>query len=351
MSLRKRGNTWWIDITTASGQRIRESASTSDRKAAQEYHDRIKAEAWRRNKLGEKPQRTWDEAALRFLQEAEGKASLKEYERQIAFWTLHFKEHGLETIARHEVADIVEKQAKTPATRNRYIACLRAVLLKAAGVWEWLDRAPKLKTYTEPKQRIRWISKDEATKLLAALPEWLQAMARFALATGLRQSNVLKLEWSQVDLERRVAWIHPDQAKARRAIGVPLNEDAVAVIRKRLGKHLKRVFVGLDGEPMDQWKTNAQKAWKSACKEVGIEDFRWHDLRHTWASWHVQLGTPLFVLKELGGWETLEMVKRYAHLAPEHLSVHAERSRLGSATAQIRHKPESEAKSGQAASV
>ncbi len=338
MSLRKRGSTWWVDITTPGGQRIRESAETSDRKAAREYHDRMKAEAWRRDKLGERPQRTWDEAALRFLQEAEGKASLKEYERQVKFWTNHFRERLVESITRHEVADIVEKQANTPATRNRYVACVRAILLKAVGAWDWLDRAPKLRTYTEPKLRIRWISKEEAAKVLAALPDWLQAMARFALATGLRQSNVLKLEWTQVDLERRVAWIHADQAKARRAIGVPLNEDAVEVVRKQLGRHLQRVFVDLEGSPMDQWTTMAHKAWKAACSKAGVEDFRWHDLRHTWASWHVQLGTPLFVLKELGGWETLEMVKRYAHLAPEHLSVHAERIALGeSFTAQIRH--------------
>ena len=82
-----------------------------------------------------------------------------------------------------------------------------------------------------------------------------------------------------------------------------------------------------------------------------IEDFRWHDLRHTWASWHVQLGTPLFVLKELGGWETLEMVKRYAHLAPEHLSVHAERISLAGVTAQIRHKSENAVKSETAGSA
>ena len=343
MSLYKRKGTWWIDVTTPSGQRIRETAETSDRKAAQEYHDRRKADAWRAGKLGEKPRRSWDEAALRFLQEAEGKASLKEYERQVAFWTEHFRGLVLDAITRHEVADLVEAKAKTPATRNRYIACLRAILLKAAGAWEWLDRAPKLKTYSEPKQRIRWISEEEALRLLAALPDWLAAMARFALATGLRQSNVLKLEWKQVDLERRVAWIHADQAKARRAIGVPLNEDAVAVIRGQLGKHLRRVFVGHDGKPMDEWKSAAQKAWKSACREVEIRDFRWHDLRHTWASWHVQLGTPLYVLKELGGWETLEIVKRYAHLAPEHLKAHAERLSLGAgATSQIRHTPQSD---------
>lgn len=86
MSLRKRGNTWWIDITTPSGQRIRESAETPSRKAAQEYHDRVRAEAWRRFKLGDRPRRTWDEAALRFLKEAEGKAEQcrgQEREREV----------------------------------------------------------------------------------------------------------------------------------------------------------------------------------------------------------------------------------------------------------------------------
>ena len=169
------------------------------------------------------------------------------------------------------------------------------------------------------------------------MPSWLADLTRFALATGLRQANVLALEWTQVDLKRGVAWVHPDQAKARRAIGVPLNEDAVAVIRRQLGKDLRFVFVGHDGKPLDHWGTPPRKGWKSACREAGIKDFRWHDLRHTWASWHVQQGTPLYVLKELGGWETLEIVKRYAHLAPEHLKEYAERVSFG-ATSQIRHK-------------
>src|ERR1035441_4294969 len=64
-------------------------------------------------------------------------------------------------------------------------------------------------------------------------------------------------------------------------------------------------------------------AWYKALKRAGIEDFRWHDLRHTWASWHVQGGTPLFTLQELAGWETEKMVRRYAHMAAEHLAVYA----------------------------
>jgi len=108
---------------------------------------------------------------------------------------------------------------------------------------------------------------------------------------------VTRLEWSQVDLTRRVAWIHPDQAKAKKPIGVPLNNEAVLVSRQETGKHDKRVFTW-QGRPI--YKANT-RAWRRALKEVGIESFRWHDLRHTWASWHVQNGTPLHVLQELGG--------------------------------------------------
>lgn len=337
MSLYKRGSTWWVDVTTASGQRVRCSTGASDKKAAKEYHDKLKAETWRVDKLGARPRRTWDEAALKFLREAEGRTTLRDYKRQVAFWTDHFRGVALDAISRQQVADVIEAHAKTPATRNRYIACLRAILLKAAGAWEWIDRAPKLKTYQEPKQRIRWITPTEAERLLAALPDWVAAMARFALATGLRQGNVFRLEWKQVDLERRVAWIHPDQAKGRRAIGVPLNEDAVDVIRKQLGKHLRRVFVDAEGRPMDKWPHEARKAWLAGCKVTELEDFRWHDLRHTWASWHVQRGTPLYALKELGGWATLEMVNRYAHLAPDHLRGYAEQVTLAGSTSQIRH--------------
>jgi len=67
------------------------------------------------------------------------------------------------------------------------------------------------------------------------------------------------------------------------------------------------------------------KAWKAALGRAGITDFRWHDLRHTWASWHVQVDTPLNALQELGGWESADMVRRYAHLAPDHLAEFAER--------------------------
>ena len=118
-----------------------------------------------------------------------------------------------------------------------------------------------------------------------------------------------------------MAWIHADQAKAGNAIGVPLNNEAIVLLREQAGKHERFVFT-YKGKPVLKCNT---KAWRAALARAGISDFRWHDLRHTWASWHVQSGTPLHVLQELGGWSDVRMVLRYAHLAPEHLAKYADR--------------------------
>jgi len=113
--------------------------------------------------------------------------------------------------------------------------------------------------------------------------------------------------------------IHPDQAKARRAIPVPLNETAMQVLQAQKGKHSIFVFT-FRGQKILQ---TSGAAWYRALERAGIEGFRWHGLRHTRASWHVQIGTPLFALQELAGWETEKMARCYAHLAAEHLAVYA----------------------------
>ena len=144
-------------------------------------------------------------------------------------------------------------------------------------------------------------------------------LVKFSLSTGLRKRNVTELEWSQVDLQRNVAWIHADQAKARKSIHISLNATAMEVLRKQVGKHSLRVFT-YQGKPIIQVNT---RAWRKALRRAGIEGFRWHDLRHTWASWLTQKGVPLNVIQEMGAWESTEMVKRYAHLAPEQFRKHA----------------------------
>lgn len=321
MSLYKRGKTWWVAFTTPGGERIRQSAGTQDRTQAQELHDRLKAEAWRVVQLGDKPSRTWDEAALQWLMETQHKATHEEDKDKLRWLQAHFRGQYLHTLSRERIQQIGALKAAEASkpTANRYLALIRSILRRAEREWEWIERAPKIRLYKETGRRVRWLTRTQAESLLHRLAPHQSEMARFALATGLRQTNILELEWSQIDMSARKAWVHHDQAKARKAVGVPLNDDAIAVLRRQIGKHLRVVFT-YRGRPVKQVNT---KAWRKALADLGITDFRWHDLRHTWASWHVQNGTPLHVLKELGGWETMEMVLRYAHLAADHLAAHA----------------------------
>ena len=117
---------------------------------------------------------------------------------------------------------------------------------------------------------------------VARAPEHQRDVVLFRLSTGLRQANVKNLEWSQGDLACKVAWIHPDQAKARAAIHVSLDSVACGVLNRQKGKHETRVFTHR-GKPV-KWVNT--KACCEALQRAGIsKGFRWHSLRHTWASW------------------------------------------------------------------
>jgi len=324
MSLRRRGGVWWIDVTAPNGERIRRTTGTANKALAQEFHDRIKVELWRIDKLGAKPQRTWNDAVVRWLKENGHKATAGEDVSKLRWLDRHLRGKDLAAIDRNVIDHVTRErlgEGWTNATVNRTLELLRAVLRRCVNEWEWLDRAPYVRMLKEPIRRIRFLTRAEARRLLAELPAHLADMAAFSLATGLRAANVTGLEWSQIDEERKFAWVHPDQAKARKAIAVPLNAEALSLVLKQKGTHATHVF-SFRGKPITQVST---KAWYGALRRAGIENFRWHDLRHTWASWHVQGGTPLFALQELGGWESAEMVRRYAHLAAEHLAPYADR--------------------------
>lgn len=266
--------------------------------------------------------RTWDEASARWLDETRYKATSGEDASKLKWLATYLAGMELGSIGGDLVARIgrIKADATTPATANRYLALIRAILRRAREVWEWIERAPRIVLYPERHRRIRWLSPDQVRILLDELPPHQRVVVLFALATGLRQGNVLALEWSQVDIEKRLVWIHADQAKARRAIRVPLSETALQVLQRCRGDHPSAVFTY-----RGRWLRSANtRAWRHALKRSGIENFRWHDLRHTWASWHAQHGTPLYVLQELGSWQSEAMVKRYAHLTPCHYAHHAE---------------------------
>jgi len=330
MALYKRNNIWWITISF-KGTRIQESSGTSNKINAQRLHDKIKAELWKVNAMKEKPIKDWNDAVLRWCEESQHKKSLDEDKSKLRWLDQHLNGALLKDITRDRIEQIArDKEAggATPATVNRILALMRSILRKAEREWEWIEHAPMIKLRKEDNKRIRWLTMNEANRLQQELPEHLADAMVFALYTGLRESNITQLEWSEINFSQCHAAIPAHKAKSGKAIAVPLNSEVMAVLRKRNGTHPRFVFT-YQGQPVRWFNT---KAWRKALQRAGITDFRWHDLRHTWASWHVQNGTSLQELQQLGGWANFDMVLRYAHLSSHHLRDAAERISATSAT-------------------
>lgn len=361
MSIFRRGEIWYASYSLPGGKRIKESLGTEDKRQAQELHDKRKAELWRVDRLGDFPDVTFEEACLRWLEEKADKKSLDTDKGRIGFWLEHFEGVKIKDITEAKIyaavsrmqnrkakeiwqqrvdaaarkgkdAPAFEAKPVTTSTKAKHLALMKAILRAAERDWKWLEKAPVIKIPSVRNKRVRWLEHEEAKRLIDECPEPLKSVVKFALATGLRRSNIINLEWQQIDMQRRVAWVNPEDSKSNRAIGVALNDTACKVLRDQIGNHHKWVFVHTRAwhrpdssltPAIRKMRVDDNRAWNSACKRAGIEDFRFHDLRHTWASWLIQSGVPLSVLQEMGGWESIEMVRRYAHLAPNHLTEHA----------------------------
>jgi len=315
MALILRGENYWMDVQI-NGKRLRESLKTGDKKLAQQLHDMRKAELWREGVLKEKPKKTFKEACARWVVERSHKRSLPDDQLKIKFLLPKIGNTLLSELTRDKIESVLPKEV-AGATRNRYRALIRAMLRAAEREWDWLDRAPVLRTEAEPKRRVAYLTREQAEVLIACLPEKYRMPVRFALLTGLRRSNVFGLTWEAVDLDNSMVHVAAEDAKAGQRILVPLNKSAKALLESFPEPRKGRVWGDMDRV----WANT----WTAACKRAGVPGFRFHDLRHTWASWHAMAGTPLSVLQELGGWHSHEMVQRYAHLSPEHLANAAER--------------------------
>lgn len=322
---RKDSPCWWVKLPPIKGESrpLQQSTGTSDRRQAQQVHDRLKAARWEQERLGVKPQHTWEEAVVRWLLETKHKATHEHDKAKLRWLDQYLGGKYLEDIDRTLIDRIKfdRERMSSPATANRYLALVRAILKRACDEWEWLERVPKFKLFREAEGRVRSLNPLEFQALLRELPPHLADMAIFAVATGLRQANVRDMQWQYVDIERQHAWVPGSQHKNGKPHSVPLNDMALAVLTRQLGKHPTQVFT-FRGQPIANVNT---KAWTGALKRAGIEDFRWHDLRHTFATWHRQAGTPTHELQRLGGWKTGAMVERYAHVAPETLQAAAGR--------------------------
>ena len=200
------------------------------------------------------------------------------------------------------------------ATINRYMKLLHAVLRL------WVKRgllltspAASLELARENNARNRCLSADEESRLVKALPVWLRPLIVVAMHTGMRRGELLALRWDDVDLASGQLHIRRDKAGDGR--WVALNSEALDALRtaKRRSIVSPLVFCTPEGHSLG---TNFKRYWQPAVKAAGLADFRFHDLRHTFASRLVARGVSSYIVQQAGGWRTASMMARYAHLDP-----------------------------------
>ena len=195
MALYRRARIYYIKLTSPDGSLIRRSARTYDRRKAQEYHDRLKAELWDLAYLKKKPRRTWDEAALRWLKEKAHKKSYRDDVSRIRWFTGHLRGRTLDQISRDSIDQLISRglSRRSDRTKDLYVALIRAIFRKAMREWEWIEAMPAFKTYGRSGDvRVRYLTHGQAGTLLSNLPEHQRDVVLFALATGWRQSSVLR---------------------------------------------------------------------------------------------------------------------------------------------------------------
>jgi len=312
---RKDSPYWWVDVVLPDGRRVCKSTRLKVLEDAEEYLIRLKAEAYEAARTGIPAEHNWQDAVVQYLEDSVDKRSLDDDKANLLKLDPYLRGLRLRDLnmsaLRPFVLDRKQKDGVANSTINRALEIVRRILYLARDDWGWITRVPKIRMLKEPKRRVRFLKEEEADRLVLALPEHLVPVVRFALATGCRMT-------------RRVSWLEPGTTKNGEGHGVPLNRDAILALRSVQGQHERWCFT-YRGKRMEA----IGSAWKRSLKRAGIENFRFHDLRHTWASWHVMNGTSLQELMELGGWKSYEMVLRYAHLAPEHLSSAAARIERG----------------------
>jgi integrase len=205
-----------------------------------------------------------------------------------------------------------------PATVNRILGTLKHMFAKAVD-WEMaeeevLKRVRRVKLEPENNRRLRYLSKEECQALINASSPHLKPIVVTALNTGMRKEEILSLEWEKhVDL--RHGFILLDVTKNGERREVPINQ-TIRDVLQCLVRRLDSPYVFTDGE--GRRYQDIKKSFRSACRRAGIKDFRFHDLRHTFASHLAMAGVDLTTLKELLGHKDIRMTLRYAHLAPSH---------------------------------
>lgn len=305
---------WWAQWNDQNGQRHRKSTGTDNKDLAQTLAGKWQQDSFMEHHFGVIPNVPFQDALLRYAKERE-RQNAKSYNQslkyRLQFLLDRFGKLNLSQFTAARLQNFAEERLETKKgeTVQKELSTIRAILNKERreGRLAFVPPFPKMRK--EPG-RCRWLTVNEEQRLLAASAKHLKPLIAFAVDTGGRRSELLELDWCNVDLgQRRITFVKTKNGENRTI---------------RLTTRAKTILEGLrpkDAGPVFTYGGKAMKevtsSFKRAREEAGLEDVRFHDLRHTFASRLVQQGVSLYEAMHLTGHKSVSMIQRYAHLAPD----------------------------------
>lgn len=324
--LYKRGNVWWCAYKSLTGKVVRVSTGFTDYDKAVDFLVKRKADviAGIEPEIKKVINYTFNELEAEYSKWCErqrGFSKKQGFIKQLKgkFGDLPLKCFNTMLVEQYQTERT--KKGNKPASVNRIVAVLKHMFTKA-NEWEMVDdqvykKVRQVKLLEANNRRLRFLSKEECKSLIDACNDHLKPIIITALNTGMRKGEILSLKWDKnVDLRHGFILLEVTKNGERREIHIndTLKDVFLSLPRRIDGGHV--FYDPITGKPYQDVK----RSFASALKRAKITDFKFHDLRHTFASHLVMAGVDITTVKELLGHKSLTMTLRYAHLAPNHKS-------------------------------
>jgi integrase len=317
MRIYKKGKkgTYYVDIRRPDGSRERKSLGTADEKIARAIAGNMEKQVLFQEHFGTIPPYPFEKALFRYAEYLKNK-NPSNYKKTARFhievlWG-RFDGLNCHEITFATIQDFMEARSEEVAlaTVQKELGMLKALLNRAVRE-ERLERPPVFPRMQSLQGRYRFLSEDEEKLLFDQAAPHLKTILIAALDTGGRRGEILSLDWSRVSMDRRTVTFTKTKNGKDRTVGMTKRLHAVL---QKIGPQKAGPVFTYRGRAIEEVTT----AFGKAIKRAGIEDFRFHDLRHTFASRLVQAGMSLYKVQVLMGHQSPQMVQRYAHLAPDH---------------------------------
>ncbi len=315
MGVYKKGDKWFIDYY-CDGRRVRESIGPSKTAAVAALRARKTDILRGEYRFKHSSSKGFKEYTKEYMKHSKAtKRSWQRDEYSIQVLKKFFGDLYLSKINAGHVEKFKTKRVGevTPATVNRELACLSAIFTMAKKS-QLVDSNPvsEVKKFQERKLQMQILNKEEAESLIEAASEPLKAILRVALNTGMRRGEILNLRWSDIDFDLHVISLW--ETKGGKTRKIPMNAYVEEKLKGVEHKDPEYVFISTrTGKPL----CDVRKPFIEACDKAEIKGLRFHDLRHTAATWMVMAGIDLVTVSEILGHSDIKMTMRYAHPTPE----------------------------------